>query len=59
MKNEVEKFINKNFEVEQFKVTECKIVPAGKILTDKEGHTILIYFDINENKVVFKFMEEN
>lgn len=59
MNTEVVKFINDNFEVEQFEITECKLIPAGKILTDKTGNSILIYFDINTDKVVFKIMEEN
>lgn len=59
MKNEVANFISENFEVEKFSISDCKLFPAGKILTDKEGYTILIYFDINADKVVFKFMEEN
>lgn len=59
MKNEVENFINENFEVEKFSISDCKLFPAGKILTDREGNEILIYFDINADKVVFKFMEEN
>lgn len=59
MYREVEKFINENFEVNQFSINDCKLFPAGKILTDREGNEILIYFDINADKVVFKFMEEN
>lgn len=59
MKNEVANFISENFEVEQFRIRDCKLFPAGKILTDKKGNEMLIYFDINKDKVVFKFMEEN
>lgn len=59
MKNEVENFINENFEVENFSISDCKLFPAGKILTDKKGETILIYFNINTNKVDFIIMEEN
>lgn len=59
MKNEVANFINENFEVEKFNISDCKLFPAGKILTDQEGNAILIYFDINTDKVTFKFIEEN
>jgi len=59
MKNEVTNFINENFEVEKFNISDCKLFPAGKILTDQEGHAMLIYFDINTDKVVYKFMEVN
>lgn len=54
-KQEVEKFINDNFEIEDFQVTDFKLLPGGKVLTDRNNDTILIFYDIQSEKVVFEF----
>lgn len=55
MHEEVNKFIEENFDINSFQITDFKIVPGGKILTDATGATILIFFDIEKNKVVHEF----
>jgi hypothetical protein len=56
-KKSVENFIAENFKVEEFQVTDFKLLPGGKVLTDKNGETILIFFDIQTEKVVYEFGE--
>lgn len=55
MINEVNKFINENFEVEKFQITDFNLLPGGKVLTDANGDTILIFYDIQTDKVVYEF----
>lgn len=54
-KQEVDKFISDNFEIEDFQVTDFKLLPGGKVLTDRNNDTILIFYDIQSEKVVFEF----
>jgi hypothetical protein len=54
-KKAVENFITDNFKVDDFLVTDYKLLPGGKVLTDKNGETILIFFDIQTDRVVYEF----
>lgn len=56
-KKMVENFIAENFEIDKFTVTDFKLLPAGKVLTDKNNEMILIFFDIQTEKVVFEYGE--
>lgn len=58
-KKMVDQYINDNFILDNFQVVDFKLLPSGKILTDINGDTILVFFDIEKNKVVYEFGEKS
>lgn len=54
-KLQVDQFISDNFNIENFNVSDFKLLPGGKVLTDKNNETILIFYDLQKEKVVFEF----
>ena len=53
--NEVVKYIHDTFDIDEFIIDDFKYLPQGKILTDKYGRKILIYYDFLKDSVNLEF----
>lgn len=51
----VQKWLEENFELSQFEIKEMPIVPGGVVLKDRDGETMLVYWDILAQKIKFEF----
>ncbi len=53
-KYQVKKWINKNFNTDEIETEDMPLLPGGTIIKDKAGATMLVYYDILLDKVVYK-----
>lgn len=51
----VQEWLEENFELSEFEIQEMPIVPGGVIITDKDNESMLVYWDILAQKIVFEF----
>lgn len=52
-RSHVQKWLEENFHLEQFQIQEMPIVPGGVIIKDKANETMLIYWDILEQRIKY------
>ena len=53
--NEVIEYIHDTFNIDEFIIDDFEYLPQGKILTDKYGRKILIYYDFLKDSVNLEF----
>lgn len=51
----VAEWIKENFEPETVEVQDCPAFPYGKLLTDRNGDTMIVYWDILTSKVAYTY----
>ena len=51
----VQKWLEENFQLEEFEIQEMPLVPGGVILKDKDNESMLVYWDILAQKIVYEF----
>lgn len=51
----VQHWLEENFDLKHFSIQEMPIVPGGVIIKDKNEETMLVYWDIMEQKIVYEF----
>ena len=51
---EVQKFLDKHFDIDRFAVNDYPVLPGGVVLQDSGGDTLIIYWDIQKQKVMVK-----
>ncbi|HCJ56060.1 MAG TPA: hypothetical protein DHV55_00730 [Clostridiaceae bacterium] len=51
----VQRWLKENFHLEHFKIQEMPIVPGGVIIKDKDDETMLVYWDILEQRIRHEF----
>jgi len=49
--NAIEGWIDENFEAGVMTVTDFPLFPFGKLITDRQGQTVVVYYDISKGKV--------
>ena len=54
----VAEWIDRNFEPETVKVQDFPAFPFGKLITDRNGDTMVVYYDIMTGKVAYTFPDE-
>lgn len=53
----VNDWISENFDVEEIEIKDCPLFPAGKILTDKNGEKMVVFYDIMRECVQYRFAD--
>lgn len=54
----VNEFINEQFVREAVTVEDFSLFPFGKLLTDKNGETMVIFFDLLSGNVEYRFEDK-
>lgn len=52
--DKVTEWIDANFETDEITIEEFPLLPKGKVITDKNGHKMLVYYDFLYCKVEIK-----
>lgn len=48
-------WINRYFDVTEIEVVDAPFMPAGKMIKDDKGGTMLVYYDVWTEQVQYKF----
>jgi hypothetical protein len=54
----IARWIDENFEPESVTITDFPAFPYGKLLTDRQGQSMVVYWDILYGKVAYTFPDD-
>lgn len=52
---EIAKWIDRNFDLEYVTVTDFPLFPFGRMVTDRKGQSMVVYYDIMTGRVAYTF----
>lgn len=55
----VKAWIEENFELEGIKVEPFPALPGGHVITDKNGETMLVYWDFMTEQIKYEFEKDD
>jgi hypothetical protein len=58
-RDKVLEFLKDNFEIDKFVLEDCNFMPGGIFIKDKEGKTMLFFYDFMKDKVEYWFEEKD
>ena len=52
---EIAKWIDQNFDLEYITVTDFPLFPFGRMVRDRQGQSMVVFWDIMTGKVTWRF----
>ena len=52
---EIAKWIDRNFDLEYVTITDFPLFPFGRMITDRDGDTMVVYWDILKGRVTYAY----
>ena len=56
---EIAKWIDRNFDLEYVTVTDFPLFPFGRMVRDRNGDTMVVYWDILYGRVAYTFPDDS
>lgn len=56
---EIAKWIDQNFDLEYVTITDFPLFPFGRMITDRDGDTMVVYWDILKGRVTYAYPDDS
>lgn len=58
MRERVMEFLREQLELDKFVLEKCNFIPGGVFVKDREGKSMLVFYDFMKDKVDYWFEDE-
>jgi len=58
MRDKVMEFLREHLEIDEFTLEDCNFMPGGVFVKDREGKSMLFFYDFKKDKVDYWFGDE-